>query len=133
MYTLSAASANSAYDLRIAFTINGFACKRESDAHSLAALFLIDSPTPIFVLRASRIEALVASQIKCRRSRVSLRRGGGTYTHVCASHSEATTGTTGEELESGEAAASDCIFLRTAVSVLASPSAWVFRLLTQLP
>src|SRR5438477_12437568 len=101
-----------------------FACKRESDAHSLAALFLIDAPTPISVLRASRLEALKASQIKCRRSRVSLRRGRGTYTHVCASHSEATTSITGEALESDEAAVSENIFLRT-VSMLASPSAWV--------
>src|SRR5262249_5095858 len=39
-----------------------FACKRESDAHSLAALFLIDATTQISALGASRIGALVASQ-----------------------------------------------------------------------
>jgi len=87
--------------------------------------------------RESPSEARLASKLSWLHKssaavRVSLRRSGGTYTHVCASHSEATIGTTGEELESDEASVSDCIFLRTAVSVLESPWVWLFRSLWQL-
>ena len=106
MYTHSAATANSANDLRSAFTINGLLAKENRTDTRSRLFFLIDATTRISVLRASGLEALVASQIKCPRCRVSLRRGSGTYTYVCASHSEATTGPTGEALESGEAAAS---------------------------
>jgi hypothetical protein len=64
-------------------------------------------------------------QIESRRSRVSVRRVNRAYNRGLRFAQRSGYSVMGEALESGEAAASDYIFLRTAVSVLALPSASV--------
>ena len=70
--------------------------------------------------RSVATERSSSHQIECRCSRVSVRR----VNRIASESAGGPKPLTGEALESGEAAVSENIFLRT-VSMLASPSAWV--------
>src|SRR5438874_11275499 len=114
---------NSTHDLRIPLCIMAFPAKENRTHNQYRLFFDLVSRWESRPYAPVPTERWSSHQIEYRCSRVSVRRGRGTYIHVCASHSEATTSITGEALESDEAAVSENIFLRT-VSMLALPSAW---------